>query len=113
MTYSEKLKDPKWQRKRLEILSRDKFKCQWCGNGEQTLHVHHKSCSSTGNPWDVANEDLVTLCEDCHWVNHNKEMVMDIRQITYCLVLGGKYKSAIRFLNKVFRELDKINNGKR
>lgn len=41
MTYSEKLKDPRWQRKRLEILEAAKFKCEDCGNSKNTLTVHH------------------------------------------------------------------------
>ena len=40
-TYQEKLKHPKWQKKRLEILQRDEFKCVHCLDGESTLHVHH------------------------------------------------------------------------
>ena len=32
MTYSDKLKSPKWQKKRLEILSLKDFKCEVCNN---------------------------------------------------------------------------------
>ena len=32
MNYSEQLKSPKWQKKRLEIMQRDKFTCQLCGD---------------------------------------------------------------------------------
>ena len=63
-TYSEKLKDPRWQKKRLKILSRDRWKCKKCGDTETTLHVHHLNYN--GNPWEVENEHLITLCEDCH-----------------------------------------------
>ena len=64
MTYSEKLKHPKWQRKRLEIMQRDGFKCKLCQDDETTLHVHHLSYSK--EPWDTDQHDLVTLCENCH-----------------------------------------------
>ena len=64
-TYSEKLKDPRWQKKRLEILNRDEFACQKCGDTETTLHVHHKKYNS-GEPWDIGNDHLTTLCEFCH-----------------------------------------------
>lgn len=64
MTYQEKLKHPKWQKKRLEILERDKFMCCLCGDTETTLNVHH--LEYTGNPWDAASEKLQTLCEHCH-----------------------------------------------
>ena len=64
MTYTEKLKDPRWQKKRLQIMSRDNFTCQLCGSDKNTLHVHHKSYN--GDPWESENNDLITLCEDCH-----------------------------------------------
>lgn len=65
MTYSEKLKNPKWQKKTLEILQRDNFTCTSCGNTEKTLHVHHRIYEGQ-NPWDTGEKYLRTLCEDCH-----------------------------------------------
>lgn len=65
MSYAEKLKDPRWQKRRLEILERDEWTCQICKHKELTLHVHHKIYSK-GNPWDIDSDCLVTLCEDCH-----------------------------------------------
>lgn len=64
MTYGEKLKDPRWQKKRLEILNRDEFKCRACQSKTDTLHVHH--LKYTDEPWDAADVDLVTLCDVCH-----------------------------------------------
>ena len=64
MNYSEKLKDPRWQKKRLEILERDAWECTNCGDKDKTLHVHHKAYNK--NPWDAKDDDLETLCEDCH-----------------------------------------------
>lgn len=66
MTYAEKLKDPRWQKKRLEILQRDDFVCQYCGSEKVTLHVHHFIYN--GNPWEASNDDLITVCEDCHYL---------------------------------------------
>jgi 5-methylcytosine-specific restriction endonuclease McrA len=63
--YSDKLKDPRWQKKRLEILSRDNFTCKCCGDNESTLHVHHLIYSS-GNPWEAPDNTLETLCASCH-----------------------------------------------
>jgi hypothetical protein len=62
--YKEKLKDPRWQKKRLEIFNRDKFACICCGSKEKELQVHH--LKYLGNPWDVDNIHLETLCKDCH-----------------------------------------------
>lgn len=65
MNYSEKLKSPKWQKKRLEILNRDNFKCCLCGDEKTELHVHHLKYTGA-NPENAPNKDLETLCKDCH-----------------------------------------------
>lgn len=73
-TYSEKLRDPRWQKKRLEILSRDEWTCQGCGDDKSTLHVHHRWYETGNEPWDYSNAALVTLCEECHETEEiNKE----------------------------------------
>lgn len=66
MTYSEKLKDPRWQKKRLEILKRDDFTCQWCGDKANTLHVHHLEYHKGRDPWNYDDDCLITLCVNCH-----------------------------------------------
>lgn len=66
MTYSEKLKDPRWQKKRLEVMQRDGFKCVACGDGDSTLNVHHRYYISGRNPWNYESDTLITLCEGCH-----------------------------------------------
>ncbi len=68
MKYSEKLKDPRWQRKRLEILSRDNWKCTKCGDDKSTLHVHHEKYK--GEPWEIDNSKLKTVCHVCHTKEH-------------------------------------------
>jgi len=81
MTYSEKLKDPRWQKKRLEILQRDEWTCQLCQETEETLVVHHYKYS--GEPWEVEDKYLMTLCESCHESEHrdmkdNKKLLDDV-----------------------------------
>ena len=66
MQYSEKLKDPRWQKKRLEILERDGWKCMSCGEKETTLHVHHIFYFPGKEPWEINNGFLITFCEHCH-----------------------------------------------
>ena len=66
MNYSEKLKDPRWQKKRLEILKRDNFTCKKCGDKTTTLHIHHLKYMKNKEPWETPKKDLITLCEDCH-----------------------------------------------
>lgn len=65
MTYSERLKDPRWQKKRLEVLNRDNFTCVECGDSVSTLHVHHIKYSRR-NPWEEDAINLITVCLHCH-----------------------------------------------
>lgn len=66
--YSKKLRDPRWQKMRLQILERDEFTCTSCYNSEDTLHVHHRYYEAGKDPWEYPAEALVTLCENCHEV---------------------------------------------
>lgn len=64
--YSEKLRNPKWQKKRLKVLERDNWECQICFDKESTLNVHHRYYEKGKEPWEYDLNVLVTLCEECH-----------------------------------------------
>lgn len=64
--YGDLLRDPRWQRKRLEVMARDEFACRWCKSEDKTLNVHHTYYLRGAAPWEYPNESLLTLCEDCH-----------------------------------------------
>ncbi len=64
--YQELLRDPRWQKKRLEILQRDEWACQSCGDTESTLVVHYLRYIPKTDPWDYPDDLLLTLCEGCH-----------------------------------------------
>jgi hypothetical protein len=66
VTYSEKLKDPRWQRKRLEILEAAGWKCEACNSNNVPLHVHHKFYQRGLAPWEYRAGALVSLCSSCH-----------------------------------------------
>lgn len=66
--------DPRWQKKRLEILERDNFSCLICGDKEKTLHIHHLCYTKGGFVWEVDDTALMTLCSDCHKVKHLKNL---------------------------------------
>ena len=71
--YYELLKDPRWQKRRLEIMQRDNFTCQMCGNGLTSgvpLNVHHYVYHKGYLPWEYPDKDLITLCRDCHHKLH-------------------------------------------
>lgn len=82
-TYSEKLLDPRWQKRRLEILQRDNFTCQSCGSTTKTLHIHHRKYGK--NPWVVKDNQLITYCDNCHFI-----IEYIIKHIPYCRVFRIK-----------------------
>ena len=64
--YWQLLKDPRWQKKRLEILNRDAFTCRLCGDAEEELHVHHRWYVSGRLPWQYPRVAYLTVCAPCH-----------------------------------------------
>jgi 5-methylcytosine-specific restriction endonuclease McrA len=77
MTYKSKLKDPRWQKKRLKILERDNWCCTCCADNEIELQVHHLKYS--GEPWDIEDEHLTTLCAECHSKVSDKKFLTELR----------------------------------
>lgn len=74
--YAKKLLDPRWQKLRLEVLSRDNWTCKSCGAKDKTLHAHHVFYwPEQENPWDYPAETIVTVCDACHADEHR-----DMRQ---------------------------------
>ena len=67
-TYIEKLKNPLWQKKRLEILNRDNFTCVLCSDTETELHIHHKGYKWGNKPWEYPDDNFQTLCKRCHLI---------------------------------------------
>lgn len=86
MTYSEKLKDPRWQKKRLEVMQRDHFTCTLCKAKDETLHVHHSVYEKGREPWDYPDSVLQTQCHFCHSIveflkkNDPESMVCEIKR---------------------------------
>ncbi len=64
MDYSEQLKDKRWLTRRVDILRRDGYRCYLCGYFGPKVSVHHRRY--TGMAWEAPDEDLITLCKDCH-----------------------------------------------
>lgn len=67
-SYGDKLRNPEWQKKRLLILKRDKFKCQSCGDTKSELHVHHKTYEFGKDPWEYPATNFITYCKICHMI---------------------------------------------
>lgn len=73
----ERLRDPRWQKKRLEIMERDGWVCRDCKCGTDTLNVHHCYYERSIAPWDYPDESLLTLCESCHERRHDQKSQLD------------------------------------
>lgn len=65
-TYQRKLSHPEWQRKRLEILNRDNFTCQYCEAKDKELHIHHIYYLPNTLPQNYPDDAYTTLCYECH-----------------------------------------------
>jgi len=70
--YNLQLKSPEWKRKRLEIIDRDKSTCQHCQSKPRLLHVHHIIYLQGKRLWEVPDDYLITLCENCHNAIHRE-----------------------------------------
>jgi hypothetical protein len=71
--YSEQVKSPLWQKKRLEVLNLRGFKCEICGNEKDQLHVHHRFYIKGRKIHEYDNDVLQVLCEKCHESEHEKQ----------------------------------------
>lgn len=73
MTYSDKLRDPRWQKKRLKVMEYANWRCQICGRKDLTLHCHHSYYTRGKQPWQYPNGSIICICEKCHDKIHGKE----------------------------------------
>lgn len=104
MSYAEKLTDPRWQKKRLEVFERAGWKCEFCGREDSTLHVHH--LNYTGEPWEAPFEDLEALCAEHH---RCRKTVMSIdfspvRAATFkrlCVALESAYERGVTVNDRI------------
>lgn len=99
-TYTEKLKDPRWQRKRLEVLQRDNFMCGECCDTTKTLHVHHRYYITGKEPWEYTDDCYITLCENCHEDFHEKRPIAE-KELLIVLKQCGYHYVDIRLLSQV------------
>lgn len=95
-TYWEKLKDPRWQRLRLEAMLAADFSCESCGESESPLNVHHKEYFKDHEPWDYEIKQLSVLCEDCHEIEHYFDFLK--WACSYARINGPKSRRDLAFV---------------
>lgn len=95
------------------VLHRDKYTCQICGKKHTRLEVHHIIYRSQGGTNDENN--LITLCEDCHKKVHNgiltinkKPKKMSLKHATHMSIIRSQllkvYPEAIETFGFVTKE---------
>lgn len=109
-SYAELLKDPRWQKKRLEVMSRDNFTCVLCGEHKQTLTVHHIWYTPNVDPWNYDDDCYATLCESCHNFVHD-ELPKCVNLIAINVIRKGMSLIDVeQAIQKHFDEIEKFNN---
>lgn len=64
-TYSELLRDPRWQQVRLRVMERAGFACERCGDMRTELQIHHLWYERI-DPWEYPYSALLCVCRRCH-----------------------------------------------
>jgi hypothetical protein len=89
-TYRDLLRDPRWQRLRLEVMERARWKCEECGDGSTTLNVHHTYYVRGHAPWEYPSDTLHCWCETCHEKHH--VMAERLRRLVGAMGLAGVWR---------------------
>ena len=77
MTYAQKLKDPRWKVRRLEIIKAFNGKCAHCDSTNR-IEVHHINYRKDREPWEYRDSELMCLCRNCHELVES-EVIPDLR----------------------------------
>lgn len=89
--------DERWKERARKIRALDGHKCAICG-AKGTLHVHHLSYPPAPfHLWDSRDDELVTLCPECHRKVHESSyrISLDIlRNVIGFVDDGGQDKAA-------------------
>ncbi len=106
MTYGDKLRDPRWQKKRLEVLERAGWKCQCCESATETLEIHHLIYSK-GEPWEAPDDTLECLCSTCHeWrTDFDSFFSRGMAPTKVCVEFQQSYEVAFKHWDKAAKNL--------
>lgn len=111
LTYSEQLRHPNWQRKRLEVMEAAAFSCESCGDTETTLNVHHRRYVKGRMVWEYERTELQCLCQPCHAQHHEHRDLLERllmngegREAQAIGLLGGSYAAQLEIGDDLERE---------
>lgn len=86
INYSALLNCFEWKYKRLRIIYRDFGRCKICRKYSLNNHVHHTYYIKDKLPWEINDDALLTLCQNCH---------IDIHQTTEIKVYKINFKGTL------------------
>ena len=114
--YKRYLQSDKWSEIRQSVIERDNFKCAVCDSPDN-LHVHHLTYKNVGSEKD---EDLITLCRDCHFkecdlVEKDQDFIKVYKLFTSQVLedleyLNGALSLLFWFMDKVQDLMDKVQD---
>jgi len=103
MTYAEKLRDPRWQKRRLELLQAADWTCQICLSKTDTLHVHHGCYRRNTEPWEYPDRVMHVYCDECHGMA--QRLMEDVHE-----QLGGLGVTGLILVKNLFSNLHDAEN---
>jgi hypothetical protein len=109
--YWRKLQDPRWQQKRLQVMSNQGWRCQNCGATELNgvpFTVHHRYYVSKREPWNYPSGCYLLLCDPCHENDHSSPDEVKGWEIALSVLSGsdGEYSEFAHFLLDVGYDAD-------
>lgn len=96
-TYGDKLRDPRWQKRRLDIFERDKWTCRVCADGKRNQQIHHSAYIPGIDPWDYPDHMLFDLCEKCHDKEGSGKLAADLELVDTLRLAGALNGDILRF----------------
>lgn len=85
---------------RQAVLERDAYRCRFCGQANNHLHVHHIVYRSQGGPHEGWN--LITLCDEHHALVHsNKRRYMPLLRAVIWTTYVDKKKLLVPQLERM------------
>ena len=122
--YKDYLQTERWKTISRTLKSMAGYRCQRCGakKQEHELNVHHLTYAHKGEE-ERHTEDLIVLCEDCHWKEHHPittqeddfyERLADCEEEAYDIIHEHKDIDFMceRFtFNKIYDYLKEMSNG--
>lgn len=109
--YTELLKLPAWQKKRLEIFNRDGFRCQHCDTDQVSLNVHHKEYIRGRMPWDYEDSNFETLCETCHKLLHFPPPQIEQKVCTGFIIIDQEKEAYNKAMGELMRQLSECSGN--